>query len=246
MMDYLASHGARRVAIVWDRLWHSGEWVDYLRLAAKRWGIEIVGDVRVPAPTTAYSTEPDGRSLRITRDSLERLRTANPDALALLPAMAAPSVMRSLRDMDWKIPYVGNLGFAVHRMPLDLIEGAIHVSLWDDENPQAAEFLRRHQDAYGRAPSVMHQSLTHYDQARAMFEGLSQAPIWSREGLLAGLERVKLLASVQGTAGTYINFSPWDHRGVKGASTMVLRRFGKDGSKVVHRYNGLYRAGARG
>lgn len=250
MIDWLAQNGAQRIGVVWDMLWHSGEWVHYLRLACRRWGLTIVSEERVPSPTTAHSTAPVERSLRMTRAALERMRDARPDALALLPAMAAPSVMQCLDDMKWAPPYVGNCGFAVHRLPAHLIQNAVFSSLYDEDNPTAADFMRRFEAAYGAPPSVVHQALTHYDQARAFFEGLSLAPICSRAGLREGLEQVKLLPSAQGARGSYINFSPWDHRGVKGASAMVLRRVTSaenvqtTGSRVVGRYEGLYRAHA--
>jgi ABC-type branched-subunit amino acid transport system substrate-binding protein len=247
MIDWLAQHGARRIGIVWDMLWHSGEWVHYMRLACRRWGLTIVSEERVPSPTTPHSTAPVERSLRLTRAALERMRDAKPDALALLPAMAAPAVVQCLADMKWSPPYVGNCGFAVHRLAPELIQGVTFVSLYDEDNPTAARFMARYVEEFGASPDVVHQALTHYDQARAFFEGLSLAPIWSREGLRQGLEQVKLLPSAQGARGTYINFSPWDHRGVKGASAMVLRQVRSsenvqaNGSAVVGRYQGLYR-----
>jgi hypothetical protein len=63
-----------------------------------------------------------------------------------------------------------------------------------------------------------------FDRGRVLGEGLSRAPEFTREGVRAGLERVKAVPAASGRAGTLMGFGHWDRGALKGPY-LVLREW---------------------
>jgi ABC-type branched-subunit amino acid transport system substrate-binding protein len=69
-----------------------------------------------------------------------------------------------------------------------------------------------------------------YDMGRLLAEGVTRAPLLSRDGLVAGLERVKMLPAASGRDGTLMGFGRFERSALKGPY-LVLREW-RDGVSV--------------
>lgn len=221
-MSWARQHGHRRVAVLWDSAWHGLEWFHYARLAARRFEMEIVGDVRIPALVMDES----GRAQQFARarEGVERLRTLDPDAVVMMTSHGSIPFATAIQDIGWDVPRViagGSFGAA--RAVPELFAGWVGTCLWDDANPISADFLRRYTERFGGRP-LEDMSIAVYDGCRALLEGISLAPIMTREGVRAGMEQVKLLPASTGGPGSVLSFGPYDHRGFKGRDLSILRR----------------------
>lgn len=222
-MDWARRQGHTRVAILWDTAWHGDEWFEYARYAARRFGLQIVGDHRISAlgadEVARKAIDADAR------EGLERLRGQDPDALVMLTSHGSLVFATALQDMGWDIPRViGGGSFGAARLHPEVFVGWVGTALWDIEsNPRCAPFMRELTERCGFAPRE-DMSIAVHDGARALFEGMSLAPILTREGLRTGLERVKFLPATAGGPDTVLGFAPYNHRGYHGPNISILRR----------------------
>lgn len=222
--SWVVRQGHRRLAVVTDDLWHSAEYVEYLDLAASRHDLEVVHRERLPA-TVRDAAEAPAEQLARAQVAVERCRAARPDVLVHLGPLSLAAVARAVTDQGWDVPKVANNGFAAAQRPerAALFEGWVGTTCWHDDNELLASLLQRHQERFGE-PAGPDFAAALYDGARVLFEGLALAPILNRPGLRAGLERVRGLPSSMGGPENVLAFGPWDHRALKSASMMVLRR----------------------
>jgi branched-chain amino acid transport system substrate-binding protein len=222
-MDWLRQNGHSRIAVMWDTAWHGEEWLEYGRYAARRFGMQIVGDERISA---LGATESAQRGIAaLAQSAVARLRSLQPDAVILMASHSAGIWATAMQESGWDIPRViagGSFGLA--RVNPSLFVGWVGTALWDVEsNPRSAAFLSHYEQRFGtRPPEDM--SIAVFDGARALFEGMSLAPILTRRGVRTGLERVKLLPATAGGPETVLGFGPYDHRGYQGPNISVLRR----------------------
>jgi len=221
-MSWARQQGHRRVAALWDSAWHGLEWFQYARIAARRFDMDIVGDVRIPA---LVMNEADrDHQVQQARHGLERLQSLEPDALVMMTSHGSIPFATALKDMGWDIPRViagGSFGAA--RLVPALFEGWVGTCLWDDDNPTSARFLSRYTDRFGERPRE-DMAIAVHDGCRALLEGISLAPIMTRAGVRTGLEQVKLLPASTGGPGSVLSFGPHDHRGYKGRNISIMRR----------------------
>ena len=221
-MSWARQRGHRRVGALWDSAWHGLEWFHYARLAARRFEMEIVGDVRIPALVMNESDRE--HQLAQARSGLERLRSLDPDVLVMMTSHGSIPFATALKETGWDVPRViagGSFGAA--RIVPALFEGWVGTCLWDDANPTSARFLRRYAERFGERPRE-DMAIAVHDGCRALLEGISLAPIMTREGVRAGLEQVKLLPASTGGPGSVLSFGPYDHRGFKGRDLSIMRR----------------------
>lgn len=221
-MNWARVNGHRRVALLWDSAWHGLEWHQYARIAARRFDMEIVGDVRIPALVMDDDTR--AAQFRLAREGLERLRTLEPDALVMMTSHGSIPFATAVKELDWDVPRViagGSFGAA--RVAAPLFEGWVGTCLWDDTNPTCTRFLDRYAERHGARPRE-DMAIAVYDGSRALLEGISLAPIMTRAGVRAGMEQVKLLPASSGGPGSVLSFGPYDHRGFKGRDISILRR----------------------
>jgi hypothetical protein len=91
--------------------------------------------------------------------------------------------------------------------------------------------LQRVRDTLGLGDAALTPGVPgNYDMGRLLAEGVSRAPILTRDGLVAGLERVKMLPAASGHAGTTMGFGRWERSALKGPY-LVLRQW-RGGSSV--------------
>lgn len=223
--SWLYQQGHVRVGLLWDTAWHGEEWMEYVRLGARRFDLEIVGDVRIAA--MALGDEAAATQARHAREGLERLRRLQPDALLMMTSHGALPFVRALRELDWDIPRVvdgGSFGGGAGAFP-ELFEGWVGTTLVDESNPISTRLFARYQERFGDAPfNSSDMMIVVYDASRALLEGISLAPIMTRAGVREGIEKVKMLPAATGAPTSVISFSAHDHRGYQGPNLSVLRR----------------------
>lgn len=224
MVDYLKSQGCSSMGIIWDTMWHSGEFVEFLNIAGKRAGIRTTCEERISMRIREMGT-PSELQLRQARVALENIRSTNPDALAVATALATAAVGRVLKDMNWDVPVVCNNSLGIGRGPKaqGAMDGWVGTSIYDERNPIATRFLDEYVERFG---SVYHTDfqLTAHSAFRMLFEGVSLAPIMTRRGVYEGLEKVRMFPSALGSPGSYLGFGTHDRRALKGREMIVLRR----------------------
>jgi len=131
---------------------------------------------------------------------------------------------QALQEVGWDIPRViagGSFGAA--RAVPELFVGWVGTALWDPEsNPRCRDFLARYDERFGpqRNEDML---IAVYDGARALLEGISLAPIMTREGVRQGMEKIKMLPATTGGPTSIISFGPYDHRGYSGRDLSILR-----------------------
>jgi len=222
--DWVVRNGHRRLAVITDDLWHSGEYLEHLRRVVDREGLSIVNLERLPA-TVRDAAEAPAEQRAAADAAVERSRTAQPDVLVHLGPLSLAAVAGAVTDQGWEVPKVANNAFAAAQRPdrAHRFEGWVGTTCWHDDNELLAGLLERHLERFGE-PAGPDFAASLYDGARVLFEAVALAPILNRPGLRAGLERVRQLPSAIGGPENVLTFGPWDHRALKSRSMMVLRR----------------------
>ncbi len=95
------------------------------------------------------------------------------------------------------------------------LEGWIGTSLVDPANRAFLKFVRAFETRYRRRADHAYAAVG-YDIGRILSLVLSVVRPPSPEGVRAGLDRLRMVPSASGAAGTVISFAPYDHRGFKG------------------------------
>jgi len=209
------------VTVTWDTAWHSGEYLHHFRHAARRLGLRILADERLP--------QLPGPSLdaHVARTVTEH-RALNPDAIVhFATSRSGLAWARGVKAAGWAPPRIMNGGFygATNPATADLYEGWVGTGLWDDENATLAALLAEYAAWAGEPfPAPPELAALYFDGMRALLEGVALAPILTPDGVKRGLEDVKMLPAAIGGPRTVIGFGAWDRRGVKGMDVMVLRR----------------------
>ena len=224
MIDWLKAQGVKSVGIIWDTMWHSGEFVEFLRIAGKRVGIRVTSEERISMRIREMGT-PSELQMRQAREAIANIRSSGPDALAVATALATSAVGRALNETDWKVPVVCNNSLGIGRGPKaqGSMDGWVGTSVFDERNAIGQRFLAKYEKRHGAVYHTDFQ-LSCYDAFRILFEGLSLAPIMTRRGVYEGLEKVRMFPSAMGGPGTYLGYGTYDHRALKGKDAIVLRR----------------------
>lgn len=225
MVDWLKAQKCSSMGIIWDTMWHSGEFVEFLDIAGKRSGIRVTADERV-SMRILDPGKPTDLQISQCREALKDIRATNPDSLAVATTLASAAVGEVLSEMDWDIPVVCNISLAAGLRPGKANEnmaGWVGASIYDERNVLAQDFMKTYNEKFGEIFSADFQ-LSTYDAFRILFEGMSLAPIMLRRGVREGLEKVRMFPSCCGSPGTYLGYGTYDHRGLKGKEMIVLRR----------------------
>lgn len=224
MIDWLKAQGISSVGIIWDTMWHSGEFVEFLRIAGKRAGIRVTSEERISMRIREMGT-PSDLQMRQARQAIANIRSTGPQALAVATALATSAVGRALNETDWNVPVVCNNSLGIGRGPKaqGSMDGWVGTSVFDERNVIGSRFLAEYERRHGAVYHTDFQ-LSCHDAFRILFEGLSLAPIMTRRGVYEGLEKVRMLPSGMGGPGTYLGYGTYDHRALKGKDAIVLRR----------------------
>lgn len=221
-MSWVAKQGYRRAVVINDGAWHAREWLDYLQLGARRFGVQIVGTHTVPL-YTGFEGHLE-RQIEDARVGVERLRDQPADVLIMACSVAAGRTAEVIHESGWDIPKIkagaAFGGFAAW-------EGWVGTAIYDEANPEYRAWVTDYEQRYGPSPvgSMLDMTLSFADSVRVLLEGIREAPIHNREGLKEGLERVKVLPALAGGPGTVLSSGPHDHRIHKGRDSSVLQRY---------------------
>lgn len=230
MVDWLKAQNCSSMGVIWDTMWHSGEFVEFLQIAGKRAGIRVTTEERISMRIREMGT-PSELQMNQARKALTNIRSTSPDALAVGTSLATAAVGRALNEMEWDVPVVCNNSLGIGRGPKaqGAMDGWVGTSIYDERNIIASQFLAEYEKRHGAVYHTDFQ-ITAHDAFRMLFEGLSLAPIMTRQGLHDGLEKIRLFPSGIGSPGAYLGFGTYDHRALKGLNMIVLRRILSEGA----------------
>ncbi len=216
---WLADQGCRTIGMFADAAFDQ-EYAHFFRIAARRFGLALAGEAMIPLVV------PGGRS-QAAAGAVERFRRAGVDGIAALNwGLNIEAVMRAVHEAGWEVPRIAAAAYVVADFPeiTPLFEGWVGTTSYDEENPTLAQLLTRYAAARGEEYPFPEVAGVFATMMMATLEGLRIAPNCSPDGLRVGLERIRLLPSASGSARATVSFGPHDHRGLKGADGIVLRR----------------------
>jgi branched-chain amino acid transport system substrate-binding protein len=220
---WASQQGYHRLGLLSDSAWHALEWKDFAEIAARRYGIEIVGEARIPALVLGDYAK--GRQAEAAGSGVERLRGLAPDALLMITSHGSIPFVNAVHQSGWDIPRLKAGSGIGHTSEW---RGWVGTCLWDDDNARGQRFLETYEKRFG-TPRSWDMVISVHDAARALIEGMNQAPIMTREGVRTGLERVKMVPATAGIPGTYISFGPYAHRGYHGHVSILRQVVDPDG-----------------
>lgn len=219
-----AYDGCQTIGIVYEDSLIGEEYLRATRVACKRQGLRITGEVVIPQVMADQS------------DAMAALAAGKPDGIIHVGFGLGLAGMNTALDA---------LGWHPHRYTCTAFEfasswewwrkelaGWVGLDQYDERNPVAQDFLDRFEALHGRRPDY-YMPLYCYDVARVIMTALSTARPLTGEGVKNALERVKLLPAATGAPGTRMRFGKFIRQGFVGSEFLVARRVLDDGSKVV-------------
>jgi branched-chain amino acid transport system substrate-binding protein len=208
---HLAERGLTRVALVYDRSTIGRRYASFFDDACPAFGVELVARVGVSPVTDDLG------------DTVGSLRATDADVLVYLGlGLSAHPLARALADLDWHPPVVTNSALMFGYADADWARA------WDgwtycDSVSSSNEVLAALQREVGATMPGPGPPGRH-DLGRLVAEAVARADHLTRAGIREGLERIKLLPSATGRAGTTMGFGQWDRAALKG-EYLVLRRW---------------------
>ena len=215
---WLASRGITRIAVIRDYPSAVGEeYAYYFRLEARLRGQDILLERGVSQVDSQDNVD----------EALARLKDAGAECLVYFGlGPLTPKLTVGLQKLDWDPFRVMGTGFVVaKRKRLVHFRGWHGLDQFHEENEVFQGLLRRYEAMFGEPHETPNSVLTcGYDAARAYSVGLSRMRIATGPGLRDALETVTRLPAATGAPGTVISFSKRDHRGLKGANYLFVRK----------------------
>jgi ABC-type branched-subunit amino acid transport system substrate-binding protein len=242
LANWCAQNGYRRVTLTSDTAWHCREYVRYFRAACERWNIRLLSDA-------VLSEFAGPAQMEQARQVAREHQSLNPDAIVHFgSSSAAEAWVLAGAGIGWQPPRAMNAVYFRISQPLDQSilteesngaalaearEGWIGTSVVDEDNQAMRHMVTLYEARYGAQPVALDGAVNYYDCARTALEAVIAAPILSPQGVKEGLEQIKWLSAAAGGDANVISFGPWDHMGMKGRDSYVLRRI-EDGRSVFH------------
>jgi ABC-type branched-subunit amino acid transport system substrate-binding protein len=218
LLRYLIEKGIRRASLVYDDINIILQYADYLEVARRIHGIEIVA---------RQAMIPEIEDARATIAAV-----AVPQAEALIYLGMGPSavpVAKALAANGWNVPVVSCSSLSMGKGRPEMARhwgGWIYCDMEDDANPRLIEAKRR------LAPDICASpvGISFYDIGRLVGEALDRALYRTRASLREGFEKVKQLPATVGYPGTHMTLGYHDRAVLKGPF-LVLREY-RDGKSV--------------
>jgi branched-chain amino acid transport system substrate-binding protein len=224
---YMAKQGLKRVGVFHEEGIIGDEYLAAFRMAARRYGVQVVSDHVVGLFNTQEPVEPQ----------LAQLMQAEPDCILVLSAYGAlPAVQTAIQKANladgrtlqlfqnttWVgITAFGTAGDFDKAAMIRDFEGWIGVDQIHERNNTFQTMLDRFEVKYGRRPFHAYTALG-FDHGLVVADTLARMKPQSPEGFRHALERLRMRPACIGAPGTMISFGPQDHRGYKG-EYIVLR-----------------------
>lgn len=222
--SWLRQKGHIRVTMTYDNAAHCKMYASWFRIAAARMGIRILGD-------SCVSEVNDEDAIAGMREVLADHRSKDPQAIVCFGTGASQVNWGKLvHESKWDVPRIMNGAFhqAFYPYTHEFLDGWVGTGLWDDDNVTLksfhAEILAAHPKLAGASPELI---AIYRDGMVALLEGVANAPILTPEGVVQGLESVRMVPAAMGGNRTTLSFGPYDHKGHKGMDNMIVRRLTK-------------------
>jgi len=208
---HLAERGLTRVALVYDRSTIGRRYASFFDDACPASGIDLVGRVGV-SPVADDLGGP-----------VESLRATGADALVYLGlGLSAHPVARALGNLAWNPPVVANSALMFGYANADWARAWNDWTYCDSVSGTNAVLAALQEEVGPTMPGPGPPS--QHDLGRLVAEAAARADHLTRVGMREGLERIKMLPSATGRAGTTMGFGQWDRAALKG-EYLVLRRW---------------------
>jgi ABC-type branched-subunit amino acid transport system substrate-binding protein len=219
--SWLQQNGHKNVTLTFDNAAHCRIYAHWFRIAAARMQIRIVAE-------SCVSEVNNDTAVEGMKAVLEEHRAMRPDAIVCFGTGASQiNWARVVHESGWDVPRIMNGAFfqANYAYTHEIFDGWVGTGLWDDGNRTLAalrtDFAAAHPEMADVAPEIL---AMYRDGMVALLEGVAAAPIMTPEGVLTGLENVRMIPAAMGGDRTTISFGPYDHKGHKGMDYMVVRR----------------------
>ena len=212
LADHLVARGHRSVALFHDASPIGARYASYFDDACTVHGIRQVQRTVVPP------------LVEDLRDQVSGVSRSGADAVVYLGlGLAAHALGVALTAIGQPIPVVANsalmFGYANPEWTADW-DGWRYCDTVSDDNAE----LRRLCDRLGVATSAGPGVPGNYDMGRLLAEGITRSPLLTRDGVVEGLERVKMLRAASGRDGTLMGFGRFERSALKG-DYLVLREW---------------------
>lgn len=211
MARHLAEIGARRLGVIYDISPSGTRHLRYLQDEAAILGIEIAAAVGV----SPLSDDVEEEVAQVLANDIDGL-------VYLGLGLAAPATARAVQSRKWGGPRIMNTaglrGYADDFAKI--CDGWTYVDMHSDGNRTLRALCER--QAIPRQQALA--AAKGYDLGRLVAEGLARARSFDREGVRAGLERIKWLPAAEGEDGTLLGFGIQD-RGALHGRYLVLRQW---------------------
>lgn len=211
---HVAEQGIGRVAVVYDRSPIGIRHVNFFEQECSAIGVRLAARVDIrPLATDAT-------------DSLEAASGSGAEALVYLGlGWAGRELARARYKAAWDVPCFMNAAGMRGGDPSFArdIDGWVYVDMHSDRN----RVLNALRDQMQEPPGFGASLAFGYDLGQLVAEALARADELSREGVKAGLERIKVVPAAEGHDGTVLGFGRWDRGALKGRY-LVLRQW-RDG-----------------
>lgn len=225
VMAAVAKHdGCRTVGIAYETSLIGQEYARAMRLACRRYDLQIVGEVAIPQVASEHV------------HAMGELATARPDAVMHVGfGLGLLGMNAAFESLGWMPKRYTTTAFefaANNDMWLGQLAGWVGLDQYDERNETAQAFLDRFEARYGRRPEYYFPVYC-YDMGRVIVEAIASARPLTGRGIKEALERVKLLPAACGAPGTMVRFGRFIRQGWFGGEYLVARRVLDDGSRHV-------------
>jgi ABC-type branched-subunit amino acid transport system substrate-binding protein len=208
---HVASLGARRLGVVYDRSPIGRRHLQFLQEEAEILGLRVAAAAPI-SPLAEAAAEEAGEVLDAGCDAV----------LYLGLGLSAPAVARALTRRGFAGPRAMNTAGLRGYQPEfgQVIDGWAYVDMHADGNLTLLALRERYAIPAERAV----WAAKGHDLGRLVAEGLARAPERTRAGVKAGLEQVKWLPAAEGEEGTLLGFGVQD-RGALHGRYLVMRQW---------------------
>ncbi len=204
MLEYAATQGFKKVALVGDSSGLSVSVVDEFRKYLNEAGFEIVEEQLIPA----------GAQNAIAQ--MQRVRAANPEAIFQVAQMGPQAVQffQAYHQLGLTAPILGTFNLSTPSYlttAKDLMDGTVFTDAFDPGKAEAASFAEAYQERTGQAPSSLQGY--GYDSVMLIADAITRANSTDRAEICKAISQTQGLARVMGAKDTGFDFSHGDRRG---------------------------------
>ena len=216
--------GRSRIAIAYEASLIGKEYLSFAEKAYAAAGLQVVATVAIP------QVEADKAATVAT------LRAVEPDALVHVGfGHGLWGFSDALTAAGWDPPRYTTTAFEMAHISAEWmrqLSGWVGLDSYDERNTVGQDFLDRFEARYGRRPGHSMPGLSR-DAATVIVRGLAAARPLTGEGVMHGIEQVKLVPAASGAPGTFLRFGRCIRQGWLGSDYLIARRILSDGSGHV-------------